>query len=164
MLLLLWNRRSNVMRKAGWCVPLTFHCFRIPSCETGSSTINCSLRRNYILLRLKCLMCTEGNFKSFLLIYWFCAVLGFCFCAWSFSACSKWELLSSFSARASHCGGFSCCRVWSPERRLSSCGVWALLPRGKWNLPGTGTEPMSPALAGRFLTTGPPGKSNRGTF
>ena len=27
------------------------------------------------------------------------------------------------------------------------------------NLPGPGTEPRSPALSGRFLTTGPPGKS-----
>ena len=28
-----------------------------------------------------------------------------------------------------------------------------------WDLPGPGIEPMSPALAGRFLTTAPPGKS-----
>ena len=27
-----------------------------------------------------------------------------------------------------------------------------------WDLPGPGLEPMSPALAGRFLTTVPPGK------
>ena len=27
-----------------------------------------------------------------------------------------------------------------------------------WNLPGPGLEPVSPALAGRFLTTAPPGK------
>ena len=27
-----------------------------------------------------------------------------------------------------------------------------------WDLPGPGLEPMSPALAGRFLTTPPPGK------
>ena len=27
-----------------------------------------------------------------------------------------------------------------------------------WDLPGSGLEPMSPALAGRFLTTAPPGK------
>ena len=27
-----------------------------------------------------------------------------------------------------------------------------------WNLPRPGTEPVFPALAGRFLTTGPPGK------
>ena len=34
------------------------------------------------------------------------------------------------------------------------------MPCGMWDLPGPGTEPVSPALAGRFLTTGPPGKSS----
>ena len=29
-----------------------------------------------------------------------------------------------------------------------------------WNFPGLGIEPVSPALAGRFLTSGPPGKSS----
>ena len=32
--------------------------------------------------------------------------------------------------------------------------------RGRWNLPGPGTEPMSPALAHGFLTTGQSGKSH----
>ena len=31
--------------------------------------------------------------------------------------------------------------------------------RGIWDLPGPGIEPVSPALAGGFLTTAPPGKS-----
>ena len=30
--------------------------------------------------------------------------------------------------------------------------------RGMWDLPGPGLEPVSPALAGGFLTTVPPGK------
>ena len=29
-----------------------------------------------------------------------------------------------------------------------------------WDLPGPGLEPVSPVLAGRFLTTTPAGKSN----
>ena len=29
-----------------------------------------------------------------------------------------------------------------------------------WDLPGPGLEPVSPALAGGFLTTAPPGKSH----
>ena len=33
------------------------------------------------------------------------------------------------------------------------------LLRGMWDLPGPGIEPVSPALAGGSLTTGPPGKS-----
>ena len=45
------------------------------------------------------------------------------------------------------------------ERRLSSCGPRAQLLQGKWDLPGLGIKVMPPALAGGFLTTGPPGKS-----
>ena len=68
------------------------------------------------------------------------------------------------SAQASHCGGFSCCGVRALgtralEHRLSSCGSRAQLLRGMWDLPGPGVEPMSPALAGRFLTTAPPGEA-----
>ena len=43
-------------------------------------------------------------------------------------------------------------------RRLSSCGSWAQLLRSMWDLPRPGLEPVSPALAGGFLTTAPPGK------
>ena len=77
--------------------------------------------------------------------------------------CSVW---------ASHCGDFSCCRAWALGARasvvvahgLSSCGSWALEHKFcscdswvscMWDLPGPGFEPMSPALAGRFLTTVP---------
>ena len=76
---------------------------------------------------------------------------------------------------ASHCSGFSRCRAralgtWDSvvglsscgsqalERRLSSCGARASLLRGTWDLPGPGIKPVSPALAGGFLTTAPPGK------
>ena len=43
-------------------------------------------------------------------------------------------------------------------RRLSNCGSRAQSLRGMWDLPRPGLEPVSPALAGRFLTTAPPGK------
>ena len=42
--------------------------------------------------------------------------------------------------------------------RLSSSGSRAQLLRGMWDLPRLGLEPVSPALAGRFSTTAPPGK------
>ena len=83
------------------------------------------------------------------------------------------------SARASHCSGFSCwgaqalgtwasvvvahglssCGSQALECRLSSCGARAQLLRGMWDLPRPGIEPLSPALAGGFLSTAPPGKS-----
>ena len=83
------------------------------------------------------------------------------------------------SARASHHSGLSCCGaralgaqasevvghrlsscgLWALEHGLSSCGTRAYLLRRTWDLPGPGLEPVSPALAGGFLTTAPPGKS-----
>ena len=82
-------------------------------------------------------------------------------------------VLSPCGRRASHCGGFSCwgarvlgrgklssCGSWAPEHRLGSCGAQASLPCIMWDHPGPGIEPMSPALQGRFLTTGPSGKSS----
>ena len=42
---------------------------------------------------------------------------------------------------------------------FSSCGTWAQLLRSMWDLPRPGLKPVSPAMAGRFLTTAPPGKS-----
>ena len=75
-------------------------------------------------------------------------------------------------ARASHCSGFSCCgaRALSVRAsvvvadRLSSCGSRASLLRSTWDLLGPGIEPVSPALAGGFLTTAPSGKSLCLTF
>ena len=43
-------------------------------------------------------------------------------------------------------------------RRLSNRGSRTQLLRGMWDLPRPGLEPVSPALAGRFSTTAPPGK------
>ena len=54
--------------------------------------------------------------------------------------------------------GLTNCGSLALERRLSSCGTRALLLHGLWDLPGPGLKPASPALAGGFLTTAPPGK------
>ena len=48
--------------------------------------------------------------------------------------------------------------------RLSNCGSRAQLLRGMWDLPRPGLEPVSPALAGRFSTTAPPGKPHLNHF
>ena len=106
----------------------------------------------------------------FNLIYLFLAALGLCYCARAFSSCGERGLLfvavcglliavASFVAEHRlQAPGFRSCGAWAVERRLSSCGTQAQLLRGMWDLPGPGLEPMSPALAGRFLTTAPPGK------
>ena len=72
---------------------------------------------------------------------------------------------SRCGAQASHCGGFSCCRARALGcRGFSRCGTRAWLFCVMRDLPGPGSEPMSPALAGRFLTTGPPGKFGNSNF
>ena len=68
----------------------------------------------------------------------------------------RWLLL--LRSTGSRHAGFSSCGSRALERRLSSCGAWALLLRGMWDLPGPGLEPVSPASAGGFPTTAPPGK------
>ena len=53
----------------------------------------------------------------------------------------------------------SSCGLRALELRLSSCGARAQLLCGLWDLPQPVIEPVSPALAGGFLTTAPRGKS-----
>ena len=86
------------------------------------------------------------------------AVLGLRFCVRAFSSCGKrgplfiavrGPLTIVASPVAEH-------RLQT--RRLSSCGSRAQSLRGTWDPPRPGPEPVSPALAGRFSTTAPPGK------
>ena len=64
---------------------------------------------------------------------------------------------------SSRCAGLSPSQPLVAEHRLqtrkpSSCGTRAQLLRGTRDPPRPGPEPVSPALAGRFPTTAPPGK------
>ena len=86
------------------------------------------------------------------------AVLGLCFCTRAFSSCGergplliavRGPLTIAASLVAEH-------RLQT--RRLSNCGSRAQPLRGMWDPPRPGLKPMSPALAGRFSTTAPPGK------
>ena len=118
--------------------------------------------------------------KSSLILFYF-----FLWLRWVLVAACRLSLVgvgggySSLRCMGFSCGGFSCCRAWALGvwasvvverglsscgsralvRRLSSCGLWASLLRGMWDLPGPGLKPVSPALVGGFLTTAPPGKS-----
>ena len=85
-------------------------------------------------------------------------VLSLRFCARAFSSCGKWgplviavrgPLTIAASLVAEH-------RLQT--HRLSNCGSRAQLLHGMWDLPRPGLKPMCPALAGRLLTTAPPGK------
>lgn len=80
----------------------------------------------------------------------FLAVLGFHCCAQAFSGCSSWGyspvvMLSCCRSQALECTGFSVCVAWAWP---SACKILH-----------QGIKAMSPALAVRFFTTGPLGKS-----
>ena len=72
-----------------------------------------------------CICIADSLFEKIILFYLFLAALGLRCCAWAFSSCGE---------RASHCGGFSCCRAPAlgmkasvvVARGLSSCGSQAL--------------------------------------
>ena len=80
--------------------------------------------------------------------------------------------LGAMRARASHCGGFSCCGTRALGARASvvaahgliSCGAPVQLTCILWNLSGTGIKPATSALTGRFPTTGLPGASKNFFF
>ena len=94
------------------------------------------------------------------ILFWVCVR----FCMQAFSNCRERGLLSTCGVSPSRCSGFSCCRARAFERRLGSCGTWGLLLCGMWTLPRPRIKPVSPALAGRFLSTAPPGVENMYLF
>ena len=85
-------------------------------------------------------------------------VLGLRFCARAFSSCGKWGPLFITVRGPLTIAASLVVEHRLQTRRLSNCGSRAQLLRGMWDLPRPGLEPVSPALAGRFSTTAPPGK------
>ena len=72
--------------------------------------------------------------------------------------CRRLTTVAYLVAGALGCAGFSSCGSRALWCGRDSCGTWAQLPLSTWNLPGPGIEPLSPELAGRSLSTGPPGQ------
>ena len=112
-----------------------------------------------------------GRYLDFYKITLFLAVPGLCCClGFSLSSHERGGYSLVNSVWASHCVAFLVGehRLWvlrrhscgSPalEHRLSRRGAWALSLHGMRGLSGSGMEPVSPALAGRFFTTEPSGK------
>ena len=97
-------------------------------------------------------------FLIYLCIYLFLAVLGLRFRARAFSSCGKRGPLFIAVRGPPTIEAPPVAEHRLQTRRLSSCGSRAQLLRGMWDPPRPGLEPVSPALAGRFPTTAPPGK------
>ena len=86
------------------------------------------------------------------------AVLGPRFCARALSSCGKRGPLLIAVRGPLTIAASPVAEHKLQMRRLSSCGPRAQPLLGMWDLPRPGLEPVSPALAGRFSTTAPPGK------
>ena len=126
-------------------------------------------KKNKKLFCLKDSAAKKKNFKSRLSICFgfvlFLAAPGLHWTTRGFSSCGEWEPLFA-EVHGLLLRSFSCCGAQAVGARasvaaqlgLSRCGAWAWLPRGMWDLPEPGMEPTSPALAGRFLATGSPGR------
>ena len=102
----------------------------------------------------------------YLFIYLFLAVLGLRFVR------GLSPVAASGGHSSSRCAGLSLSRPLplrgTGSRRAGSAAVAHGPSRsvacGMWDLPRPGLEPVSPALAGRFSTTAPPGKPLWRTF
>ena len=92
------------------------------------------------------------------------AVLGLCFCARAFPSCGKWGTLLIAVRRPLTIAASPVVEHRLQTRRLSNCGSRAQPLHGMWDPPRPGLEPVSPALAGRFSTTAPPGKPQNSSF
>ncbi len=97
-------------------------------------------------------------FFFFNFIYLFLAVLGLHLCARAFSSCGKRGPLFIAVRGPLTVAASLVAEQRLQTRRLSSCGSRAQLLRGMWDPLRPGLEPVSPASAGRFSTTAPPGK------
>ena len=121
---------------------------------------------------MTCILCYIYFLNLFFIMYvCISGCTGFPLLLGLFSSCGEWGYLSSCCVQASHCSGFSCCEAQALgctgfsgcgsralEDSLHSCGTEASLLSSMWDLPGSGIEPTSPALAGRLYTTEPPAR------
>ena len=97
-------------------------------------------------------------FPKYLFIYSFMAVLGLHFCARAFTSCGKRGPLFIAVRGPLTIAASLVAKHRLQMHRLSNCGSRAQLLCGMWDIPRPGFEPVSPALAGGFSTTVPPGK------
>ena len=67
-------------------------------------------------------------------------------------------VVASGSHSSSRCTGLPLSRLLLLRSTGSRRAGSVVVAHGMWDLPRPGLEPMSPALAGRFSTTAPPGK------
>ena len=107
---------------------------------------------------------TGNNLKKIIIlfIYWLCWVsscanFSLVVASRVYSLIAVCRLLLVVASLVAELGlhGMWAQQLWLPGSRtqLDSSGTRAWLLRSMWDLPGSGIEPVSPALTGRFFTT-----------
>ena len=125
---------------------------------------------SWSLLSQSVIQQTFGNsgsstlYHAFSFIYLFMVTLSLHCVMQTFSSCSNRGLLFVV-VRGLFVVVASRCEAQAPGAQTSVAVVHGLgCSEALWNLSRLGIEPMSPALAGGFLSTVPPGKSNHTFF
>ena len=117
--------------------------------------LTCTYRYIYLFIDMHTLL--------YLFIYfWLCWVAFICCCARADSLDAVRRLLIAVASLGEHrlqVLRLSSCGSQALEPRPCNCGTRVQLLCSMWDLPRPGIKPVSPALAGRFLSTVPPGKS-----
>ena len=136
-------------------VPLTLRIDEMGLSNSLEIIVKCRCHRRYDKIFLKIIF---GCIVSLLL----CAGFSLVVASGGYSSlqCTGFSLrcLLLLWSTSSRRAGFSSCSTRALERGLSNCGIRAQCSMACGNLPRPGLEPVSPALAGGFSTSAPPGK------
>ena len=93
-------------------------------------------------------------------IYFFLAALVLHCCVWAYPSYNELGLISSCDVQASHCSGFSCCRVQALSSKVGARGL-SYSRQDMCNLPRPGIELVSTALTSTGLPEKPNSKNCR---
>ena len=125
-------------------------------CPEGENFMDCG--QGIVLWQVDLIMTLLCCCFFLIFIYLFMAALGPRFCARALSSCGKQEPLFIELRGPPTIAASLVVEHRLQTRRLSSCGSRTQLLYSMWDPPRPGLKPVSPALAGRFSTTAPPGK------
>ena len=105
-----------------------------------------------------CTKCTHSVFLKNFIYFWLCWIFTV---AWAFLQLWRMGATLQLQRVGFSPGGFSCCRAQALWHVGSVVAAGVQFLPSMWDLPAPGIDPMSPTLAGGFLSTVPPGKSNK---
>ena len=136
--------------------------------SSTSYTFCVLIKKSFSTLPSRSILLLHHAFEKFHTLFFLSPFFFFWLC-WVFVAVHRLSLVVASGGNSSlRCVGFSCYEAWAlgtrasvvVAQKLSSCDSRASLLCFMWDLLGPGIEPVSPALAGGFLTTAPPDRKS----